>query len=206
VRRPREPLEVEAGIPELVVDHRSRSRHEAGGRRLRVGHVAPQRRDGERVQQRPTRRPGGGDGLGDEGGELRRGRQGGRESGERRRSDREPNLDPGVAREVPVVERERLAVAREQQCGPARRQHRALVAVDLDPRAALVEKDELHVLLAARTQSPARRVDDLTDAYAINLRQHVAHCGHWHRISRPLACSAWTSPSSNTDATGRTVT
>jgi hypothetical protein len=202
----RDAREVESGIVELLVDHRPRPWHETRGGRLGVGRVAPQRGNGERIEQRAAGRAGRGDGLGDERGELRRGRQGGRQRGERRQSGLESDLDPGVPGATRVVEGERLAVAGQEQRGPTGPQLRTRGAVDLDPDAALVDDHELHVALVARAQAAAGRVDDLAHAQPINLGQHTAHSGHWRRAGRAIACSSWTSPSSSTDATGRTGT
>ena len=92
----------------------------------------------------------------------------------------EPGLDPGVVRGLVVGEREVLAVAGEQEPGVAGAEGARRRVVDRDSRAARMHEDELHVVLAARTEPPARRVDHVTDADRpeINLRQHLVHCGH----------------------------
>jgi hypothetical protein len=169
--------------------------------RLGLAGVAPERGGGEGGEQRlgcRQRRARDGDGLAHELGQRRRGRKRGRQRREpldRRIGD--PRLDPRVARLDVAGERELLAVSRKQQADRAGAQDRARLAVDRDPRMAVVDEHELDVALPARAEPPARRVDDLACADLINLGQQEAHCGHRSGGGPGVPSESWRRRSNN---------
>jgi hypothetical protein len=89
------------------------------------------------------------------------------------------------------------SVSRKQQADRAGAQVRARLAVDRDPRMAVVDEHELDVALPARAEPPARRVDDLACADLINLGQQEAHCGHRSGGGPGVPSESWRRRSNN---------